>query len=71
MMFKILILEYLYRLSDLKAVERIATDVAFRWFLGLKLDDSVPDDTTISFFRINHVNEQQFEQFYNRIVSNA
>ena len=53
MMFKILILEYLYCLSDPKVVERIKTDVAFRWFLGLKLDDSVPDDTTISYFRIN------------------
>jgi transposase len=68
MMFKILILEYLYRLSDPKAVERITTDVAFRWFLGLKLDDSVPDDTTISFFRVNHVNEQKFEEFFNHIV---
>jgi transposase len=33
----------LYCLSDPKAIERIKTDVAFRWFLGLKLDDSVPD----------------------------
>ena len=68
MMFKILILEYLYNLSDLKAVERITTDVAFRWFLGLKLDDSVPDDTTISYFRINHVREDKFEEFFNQIV---
>ena len=37
MMFKILILEYLYCLSDPKAVERVKTDVAFRWFLGLNL----------------------------------
>ena len=43
MMFKILILEYLYCLSDVKVVERTKTDVVFRWFLGLKLDDSVPD----------------------------
>jgi transposase len=42
-MFKILILEYLYCLSDVKVVERTKTDVVFRWFLGLKLDDSVPD----------------------------
>ncbi len=68
MMFKILILEYLYNLSDVKAVERIKTDVAFRWFLGLKLDDTVPDDTTISYFRINHVGEEKFEEFFNEIV---
>ena len=68
MMFKILILEYLYCLSDPKVVERIKTDVAFRWFLGLKLDDSVPDDTTISYFRINHVGEENFEEFFNEVV---
>ncbi len=68
MMFKILILEYLYCLSDPKAMERITTDVAFRWFLGLKLDDEVPDDTTISYFRINHVGEEKFEEFFNHIV---
>lgn len=68
MMFKILILEYLYTLSDPKVVERITTDVAFRWFLGLKLDDEVPDDTTISYFRINHIGEEKFEEFFNHIV---
>ncbi len=47
MMLKILLLEYLYRLSDVEVVNRIKTDVAFRWFLGLSIDDSVPDDTTI------------------------
>lgn len=68
MMFKILILEYLYNLSDVKVVERIKTDVALRWFLGLKLDDTVPDDTTVSFFRINHVGEEKFEEFFNEVV---
>ena len=68
MMFKILILEYLYCLSDVKVVERTKTDVVFRWFLGLKLDDSVPDDTTISYFRINHVGEEKFEEFFNEVV---
>ncbi|MGB4437794.1 MAG: IS1182 family transposase [Sedimentibacter sp.] len=68
MMFKILILEYLYNLSDVRTVERIKTDVAFRWFLGLKLDDTVPDDTTVSFFRINHVGEEKFEELFNEVV---
>lgn len=68
MMFKILILEYLYNLSDVRVVERIKTAIAFRWFLGLKIDDTVPDDTTISFFRIKHVNEKKFEEFFNEVV---
>ena len=45
------LLEYLYKLSDVQVVKRIQTDVAFRWFLGLTLYDKVPADSTIRFFR--------------------
>ena len=50
MMFKTLLLEYLYNLSDVRVKERIQTDIAFRWFLGLRIDDPTPDDSTTSFF---------------------
>lgn len=52
-LFKLCLLEYLYVLSDRKVVERAQTDVALRWFLGLNIDDKVPDDTTISYFAQN------------------
>lgn len=68
LMFKIELLEYLYDLSDVKLKERAQTDIAFRWFLGLGIDDSVPDDTTISHFRCNRLNETVFEEFFNEIV---
>ncbi len=68
MMLKILLLEYLYRLSDVEIVNRIKTDVAFRWFLGLSINDSVPDDTTISHFRVKRLGEIDFEQFSYEIV---
>ena len=68
MMLKILVLEYLYRLSDVEVVKRIRTDVAFRWFLNLSIDDSVPDDTTISHFRVKRLGEEHFEEFFNEIV---
>lgn len=55
MMLKICVLEYLYNLSDPEVVKRIQTDVAFRWFLGLKLDDEVPDDITISHFQRKYI----------------
>lgn len=68
MILKICLLEYLYNLSDLEVVKRIRTDVAFRWFLGLNIDDEVPDDTTISYFRVNRLGEEYFEEFFNEIV---
>ena len=68
MMLKICILEYLYNLSDGQVVNRIKTDVAFRWFLGLSIDDEVPDETTISYFRIKRLGEEYFDSFFNEIV---
>jgi transposase len=55
MMLKICLLQFLYSLSDSKVIKRIQTDIAFRWFLGLSLDDEVPDDTTVSHFRTNRI----------------
>ena len=68
MMLKICIVEYLYNLLDGQAVNRIKTDVAFRWFLGLSIDDEVPDETTISHFRIKRLGEEYFDGFFNEIV---
>lgn len=68
MMVKMLLLEYLYKLSDISIVNRTKTDIAFRWFLGLGLDDEVPDDTTISLFRIHRLKEEHIEGFFNEIV---
>lgn len=68
MMLKICLLEFLYNLSDKKVVKRIQTDVAFRWFLGLSLDDKVPDDTTISVFRTDRMGEENYDEFFNEIV---
>jgi len=68
MMIKILLLEYLYNLSDVAVSTRIKTDIAFRWFLGLSIDDSAVDDTTISHFRVNRLTEEHFDDFFNEIV---
>jgi transposase len=68
LMVKVLLLEYLYDLSDVQVVKRIQTDVAFRWFLGLTLDDKAPDDTTVSHFRVKRLKDTHFEQIFTEIV---
>ena len=67
-MFKLCLLEYLYKMSDPEIVKRTQTDVAYRWFLGLNLDDKVPDDTTISHFRSKRLGDKPFDEFFNAIV---
>ena len=50
-MIKILFLAYHYRLSDRAVIARLQTDVAFRWFLRLPLDSSLPHHTDSTYFR--------------------
>jgi len=68
MMVKIILLEYLYKLSDVEVAKRASTDVVFRWFLKLGIDDITPDDTTISHFRTKRIGKEDFENFFNEIV---
>jgi transposase len=67
-MFKICLLEYLYNLSDVKVIEEIRVNMAYRWFLGLNLDDELPDDSTISYFRVHRVGLGKFQDIFHRLV---
>jgi IS5 family transposase len=50
-LFKVLLLQGWYDLSDPGAEEALADRISFRRFLGLKLDEKVPDHSTIHRFR--------------------
>lgn len=50
-MFKALLLAQWYSLSDRELEEALADRLSFRRFLGLALDETVPDQTTICRFR--------------------
>ena len=51
MLFKVLLLQQWYGLSDPMAEEAIGDRFSFRRFLGLGLHEAVPDETTICQFR--------------------
>lgn len=51
LMFKILVIQSLYNLSDEAAENMILDRLTFQRFLGLNLDSPVPDATTIWLFR--------------------
>ena len=68
MIFKMQLLEYLYNISDVAVCKRTQTDIAFRWFLGLSIDDKVPDDTALSDFRCHRFSSDVFNDFFNKIV---
>lgn len=66
-LFKILILQRYYNLSDAQAEFQIKDRISFQSFLGLDICDDVPDEKTIWYFREQLVNagvmEDMFEIF--------
>ena len=66
MMFKLLILQSLYNLSDDHVEYQITDRLSFKRFLGLKSSDRVPDSKTIWKFRETLIQEEVIEALFYR-----
>ena len=66
MMFKILILQSLYNLSDQAAEFQIRDRFSFLRFLSLNIGQTVPDANTIHLFRETLIEEQLIESLFRR-----
>lgn len=69
-LFRMLFLEFLYSLSDRDIVEQTQTNVLFRYFVGLSIQEPTPDDTTLVVFR-RRLGEDKFKFIFNKIVIKA
>lgn len=69
MMFKILVLQRYYNLSDEQMQYQILDRLSFMRFLGLTLSDRVPDEKTIWLFRENLIKENLVDQLFNKFLS--
>lgn len=72
MMFKILILQRYYNLSDAQTEFQIKDRLSFMDFLGLQIGDKVPDEKTIWFFKENlhkhDLSEVLFDTFTQKLI---
>jgi len=66
-MFKILFLEFYYNLSDVEVVRQLKFNVLFRYFVGLKAEDSIPEDTSLVIFR-KRLGEERFEKIFDEFI---
>jgi len=64
LMFKALLLQQWYRLSDAELEEALNDRMSFRRFLGLSLEDAAPDHTTLCRFRNRLVEVQLAEKLF-------
>lgn len=69
MMFKILVLQRLYNLSDSQMQYQIMDRLSFMRFLGLNLDTRIPDEKTIWHFREELVKSQKLEMLFEHFRS--
>jgi len=68
--FKMLMLEYLYGLSDVAVAATCHHDLLFRWFIGVDVIDPIPDDTTLVRFR-QRLTADGFQEIFEELVREA
>ena len=70
LLFKMLLLGYLYGIpSEVKLAQAVNENIAFKWFLGLKLTEKGPDHATISINRVRRFRDNNIaEQIFNEIL---
>lgn len=66
-LFKMLFLEFYYNLSDVEIAKQIRYNILYRYFVGLRIHDSTPDDTTLVVFR-TRCGQERFERLFDRVV---
>ena len=72
-LFKLLLLGYLYGVrSERQLMREVEVNVAYRWFLGLRLRDKVPDASTLSQNRRRRFAESTiYQEIFDQIVELA
>ncbi len=65
--FKILFLEFYCNLSDVEVVKQLRFNVLFRYFVEIKIEDPLPDDTSLVVFR-KRLGEERFERIFDKFV---
>lgn len=69
MMFRAMLLQTWYALSDVQTEKMLGRDLLFRKFSGLSLIDTVPDHSTISRFRTELVKKNLYDTLLQEINS--
>lgn len=70
LMFKILFLQFLYNLSDYAIEDELNDRLSFKMFIGLEIEETPPDHSTISRFR-DRLGVERFKDIFNHIVGIA
>jgi len=68
MMAKLLILQYLYNLSDERIIEEARLNLAYMWFIGINPEEELPDPSLLSKFRRQRLQETSLDEIITEVV---
>jgi len=67
LMFKILLLQKYYNLSDIRVENELKVNLLYMRFVGLGLEDATPDSTTICRFRNSLMKHKIYDELFNAV----
>jgi len=68
MMAKLLIVQYLYNLSDVKVIEEASLNLAYMWFIGVNPDEDLPDASLLAKFRTQRLKDTSVDNIITEVV---
>lgn len=67
LLFRILFLEFYDNLSDVEVVDGLTVNLRYQAFVGIGMDDEIPESTTLVEFR-NRLGEEVFKELFSELV---
>ena len=68
MMLRIMLIQYLYNLSDEQVMLEIEVNLAYKWFIGLNPEDTLPHPSLLAKFRAMRLKEISLNDIITEIV---
>ena len=68
LMLRLLILQYLYNLSDERVIEEASLNLAYLWFLGINREEELPHPSLLAKFRVHRLQEVTMDEIDRKSV---
>jgi transposase len=68
MMARLLILQYLYNLSDIQVIEDSSVNLAYMWFIGINPEEDLPDPSLLAKFRTQRLKDTSLDDIIKEVV---
>lgn len=69
MLFRLILIQKLYNLSDERVIEETKVNLAYKWFVGLNPEDPLPDPSLLSLFRVHKIGTGEVENLLTEVVT--